>query len=243
VTARQIGGFHSKWARADNLVVSVVGCADVDRVAARVEALFGGMRRDQYACDYAMPPLPIGIEKIDISCGREQSRLILAMLTQGGLSEDRFALMHAAEILGGSGGRLFTALRERSGVVYDVDATFSTAPEFGVFSVELTTDPQKLSEAQSHVYIEMERFATEGPSAEELMSVAAKFAHSFSSRRQRASSRAGDFALWERIYGGGFQVEELEMSAISRVTREQVQRVMRRLMEQSSGVQLSTRPV
>ena len=243
VTARQIKGFHGKWARAENLVISVVGCPDVDRAAERVESLFSGMRTEQYDCDYSMPPRPTGIRRFNIRCGREQSRLILAMLTQGGLSEDRFALMHVAEILGGSGGRLFTALRERSGVVYDVDASFSTAPEFGLFSVELTTDPLKLAEAEGHVFAEMERFATEGPSREELSSVAAKFAHSFASRQQRASSRAGDFALWERIYGEGFKVEALEMNAISRVSKEEVQRVMGLLLEKSSGVLLSARPV
>jgi len=243
VTTRQIRNFHAQWARAENLVVSVVGCADVGRVADRVESLFSGMRRDLFDCDYTMPPRPVGIEEVRIRCGKEQSRLILAMLTPGGLSEERFALMHVAEILGGSGGRLFTSLRERSGVVYGVDSSFATAPEFGIFSVELTTDPQKLSEAKARVHSELIRFMEEGPTEEELKSVAAQFAHSFASRRQMASSRAGDFALWERIYGDGFSLEEFEFNAISKVTREQVQRVMRQLMEQSTGVQLSTRPL
>src|SRR5690606_40117345 len=72
-------------------------------------------------------------------------------------------------ILGGQVGRLFTALREREGLVYHVSATAAHGVDAGDVLVYAATGRDKAARALSAVREELESVAQAKVSAEELL--------------------------------------------------------------------------
>ena len=74
-------------------------------------------------------------------------------------NEDRIGLYLLSNILGGPGqnSRLNLALRERNGLAYNVEATYTPYSDTGVFSVYFGTDKAQFERALSLVYAEMKR--------------------------------------------------------------------------------------
>jgi len=74
-------------------------------------------------------------------------------------NEDRIGLYLLSNILGGPGqnSRLNLALRERNGLAYNVEASYTPYSDTGVFSVYFGTDKAQFERALSLVYAEMKR--------------------------------------------------------------------------------------
>ena len=243
ISTRQMRLFHERWARGENLVMSVVGCSNPERIAHRLDRLLSGLRGGTVEPYVPLPEAAPGLSSRRLRCGRSQSHYILSYRCGGGLSEDRHALTQLVESLSGAGGRLFTSLRERAGIAYDVSASYAVAPDVGALAIDLTTEPANLPRVREIVTGELERLATEGPHPDELAQGREKLAHSFAEARQRVSRRASDLASWQRIHADGVGHAETERRAIAAVTVDDVRDVARRLLEESPGVEVSTTPL
>ena len=83
---------------------------------------------------------------------------------------DRTSMMLLSNILGGPGmtSRLNYALRERNGLTYNIDASYTPYIDTGLFTIYLATDKSKLKKAMRLVDVELHKLMDKSVSAKEL---------------------------------------------------------------------------
>jgi len=241
--AESLRSLHMRWFVPENLVFSIVGTGEAERVADRFERLFVGLKqREGQVPDVPTPEFPqADLERI-VYAGREQSQVILAWGTAGLDALDRRALDLAAGCLGSPGGRLFQSIRDRYGLGYHVDADNMAAPKAGLFSLSMATEHTRSEEARDRLMEQLQLVADEGVAAEELERAKARILFGRLEALQLPGSRAAEIAYWERCEQDGFDRVERELSALEALTAEDVQASVCSLLEDSARVCVRSLP-
>lgn len=158
------------WYGAPNIVLSVAGNALHEDIVAGAERLFGGIRKQatpavlEVIAD-ALPASRVQFDERDIN----QSNIMLGMPGIRRDDPDRFALMIMNAIIGrGMSSRLFREVRERRGLAYSVGSSASRHSDTGMFVVSAGVSPEKLSEAVTVIFEELEKMREEDVGADEL---------------------------------------------------------------------------
>jgi predicted Zn-dependent peptidase len=167
MTREQIAGFHARWYRPANLVVSAAGAIDheevVDGVARRFGAVEGGEQPTRVAPTKAPKPLSV------LRRRSEQVHVAIGMRALSRFDDDRYALDVADQILGGgTASRLFQTIREERGLAYSVYSFTSELSDTGELAVYAGTAPGRFDEVLGLLRAELARFTADGPRESEL---------------------------------------------------------------------------
>lgn len=240
----QLRRIHKGWVQSENLVFSVVGTGEPERIAARLTRLFSPLSKASGCAPVVPNPVfPVqDVEKV-VRAGQGQSQVVLAWGTQGLEQADRLALDLAAAVMGSPGGRLFKVLRDQYALAYDVDSGHATAPSGGVFSLELSTEAVRSEEARDRLMAELERVAAKGVSTQELERAKAKMFFSRVEALQVPGSRAAEIAYWERCAGNGFERVDQELAALEQVDVLAVQQSVAALLDRGGRVCVRSLPL
>lgn len=152
------------------LTVVAVGDAEPQALAEQIAAVFE---------DYAAAPSNTGPEPasyaVDTSAAarmeqRDKAQTALAMVFPGPgrRDDDRFAAEVWAAVAGGLGGRLFEILRSQQSLAYTVVASSWQRRGAGALLAYVATSPEREEEARDGLHRELQRFATESVSDDEL---------------------------------------------------------------------------
>ncbi len=178
----QLLAFHRRYYQAGNAVIAIVGDLDRSQAEALADDLIGcpdraaddGAGNGTGDCS-AAPPLPTPAlltrasdQRIDFPAS--QNHVLQGAIGMARGDPDYFTLYVGNYILGGSGlvSRLSEEIRERRGLSYSVYSYFSPMRMAGPFVLGLQTAAKNRDEAISVLRATLERFVTDGPSAEEL---------------------------------------------------------------------------
>lgn len=151
-------------------VLSLVGDLDLDAALAQIGMVFGtgrkGQARPRRAVAVAAPPA-LRRERV-IYKDREQAHIALGFpgLRVGDPREPALDVLCAA--LGGQSGRLFVALREAQGLVYEISVSSVEASDAGHVMVHASTSQDKLERARAAIAAELERVVAGPLRADEL---------------------------------------------------------------------------
>ena len=104
-----------------------------------------------------------------------QSHVIMGCEVMGGKSDERYALSLITNMLGGPAmsARLNQALRERTGLVYTVEANLGLYPDKGLWTVYFGCDPEDVKRCQTLVKREIQKFIDK-PLSEKVLKAAVK---------------------------------------------------------------------
>ncbi|MCB9762295.1 MAG: insulinase family protein [Alphaproteobacteria bacterium] len=234
---------HRGLITADNLVVAVAGAVDPDAVMHRLERALAGL-----------PPGPARLRRrprarfspkrlrAQLAADREQAHIVLAWPGARFSDPDAEALAQAAQVLGGQGGRLFMALRDRRGLAYDVSAESDDGWDRGAFEVRMSMDPEQVAQGVAGLREEVERLAAEGPTAEELERVKQVTLGALAMYRQRSAGRALELALWERYGRDARFARERAAARTLAVTADDVRRALSARLAACGGVEVVVGP-
>mgnify|MGYP006278659039 CR=1 FL=1 len=170
ITRADLVRFHADHYSARRAVISMIGAVSRERAAAIAEQL---TRRLPSGVDApplaALPTVPTGVER-RIEHPASQSHLLVGLRGIARGDPDFFALTVGNYVLGGGGfvSRLYGEVREKRGLAYSVYSYFSPQVQPGPFTVGLQTRKDQADQALAIVREVLERFAREGPSADEL---------------------------------------------------------------------------
>lgn len=195
---------HELWRRDYPLgraVLALAGDVDVEAVVAQVkEALREAGARGSRAAErkpekfVAPPGQPHTTEVLQ---DREQAHIALGYrgLCLGDAREPALDVLSA--VLGGQTGRLFVALRETEGLVYEVSMSSVEARDNGHVAVHASTGQDKLPRALAAIEAQLARIVREAPAAAEVERAKAWLIGQFEIGQQRRSRMASLLALSE----------------------------------------------
>ena len=141
--------FYSKYARPENLVITVVGNVNEEEVLETIKEDFGGMEKSNIPAPIINadePPSEIR-EKIDTKEDKAQTHILLGFQGPTLMEEDHYAIEVLNTIMSGMGGRLFLELRDKKSLAYTVTSFYTPGLEPGFLGVYIGTAPQKEEEA------------------------------------------------------------------------------------------------
>ncbi len=228
--------------QAENLVIGVAGDVDPDDLAARLSGLLAELPGGAFE----MPSPPAEAPRreavrVERQKAREQAHLVIGFRGLTVRDDDRFALEVISQILAGQGGRLFLELRDRKGLAYAVNAANVEAFAPGFFAVYIGTAPEKLADAERSMQVELERLLEAAPGEDELLRAKRYLTGNFEIDLQRNSVRAAHLSL-DALYGLGADADRFYVERIQSVTKDDVLRVARRVIDLGAATTAVVRP-
>lgn len=156
-----IVGYRDRLVVGANTVIAVAGNLPSDEAFAHVEKFFGRMAAGEPAAPSNVPPAPSRPGRIDGQAGSSQARVMMGGPLPGLRHDDRFALSVANAVLGGSGMRLFTEIRDKRGLSYDPSPALVQYPDAGLWMAAAGTDPVNIDTVIEILEREIRRLSTE----------------------------------------------------------------------------------
>ena len=163
LTARDLRQFHRQYYLPGNVVISVGGEFDKDKLMRAVRRKIGKLEgRDDWS--YA----PVGDKQAEPRMNFfrkdiEQMHLALGMPGYDENHPDRYALGLLSIILGGNmSSRLFVQVREKKGLAYSIGSYHKTMHDTGVFMIRAGVDNVKIVEAVEVILRELRKIRTAG---------------------------------------------------------------------------------
>lgn len=204
------------------MVMSVVGDVDVVQIRDLVDQHFvlDGRRKQRIKPPSPWKPLTSPVQ-VTHSLTKEQSHLIMGFPGARITDADRYAVDMLIEILGGHGGRLFEAIREKKGLAYSVTAFSLQGIEHGHIALYAATSPGNEVAVAQAMLAEVAQACQKPPQASELLRVKRHLVGARSIAWQRTSTKAANVAL-DVLYGNGHNEAERFATHIDKVTRASV---------------------
>jgi zinc protease len=228
IEAADVRSWHGRSLLPLRPVVIAVGEVDPERASEQLAAVFARHPARPAAGELTPMEWMAGIagDPPTRVVTREKAQAALAMAFPGPSRRDPdyAAAQVWAAVASGLGGRLFEALRERRSLAYTVVATAWQKARGGALLSYIATSPEREEEARDEMLLELERFAREPVTDEELAQAVNYLAGQAEVSRQNGSAVAGE--ILEAWIAGNGLAELTDPGAKYRaVTAAEVQRV------------------
>ncbi|HKQ67367.1 MAG TPA: pitrilysin family protein [Methylomirabilota bacterium] len=218
--------FYRERARPDATIVAVVGAVTVDEARREVMARLGS---------WARPTTPAPSAPTATSAGAAREETIKRELTQatimfgrqaiGQTDPEYFPLAVASYVLGGgSASRLYTRVREESGLAYSVYSWVSPWRHGASFAVSAQTRTVEVPKVVGMIREELARMARE-PVADRELALAKQYLIGSFPLRLDTSGKVADFLVAIEERGVGLDYADRYKERIGKVTAADVQRV------------------
>jgi predicted Zn-dependent peptidase len=192
--------------RAGSMILAAAGKLDHDEVAARAQALFGGLPPGD-----PQQPSPASYRGGDLRCDGdlEQVHLVLGFPGLPLGHADQYAMAALSTILGGGmSSRLFQEVREERGLVYSIYSFHAGFADSGLFGIYAGTGEKSLPELTPLVFEQIASVA-QGVAPEELARAKAQLRADVLMSLESTGARAEQIARQLTVYGRVFTAEEM----------------------------------
>jgi len=227
LTQKDLRDYHRRIVVPENMVLTVVGDADLNQVVVAVKKGFGNLQRGGFVA----PSIPQekSLQKIrrsEIYKEKEQAHFVLGFLGVNLQDKDRYAIEVLDAALSGQGGRLFYELRDKESLAYALGFIGNPNLDLGYIGVYMGTHPDKLDRAIHGVLRELRKVKEEGLTEEEVERAKRYLIGNFEIGLQTNGAQANQMSL-DELYGLGFDHYQKYPQKIQKITREEVNRVAR----------------
>jgi len=173
LTLQDVQNYYQSAFRPDLTTIVVIGKVAPETAVAVISKYFGNWKSDGEAPNTLFPPAPANSVSVTHvpDASRVQDKITLAetlLLTR--TNEDYYALQLGNHVLGGGfyATRLYRDLREKSGLVYFVDSSFTVGLTRGIYQVEYACDPPNVSKARAVILRDLQELQAKKVTAQEL---------------------------------------------------------------------------
>ena len=219
---------YQRWIQSGPWVIA--GCGDLPPELV-MRLLENGLRdfnptSEARVFDSDHVPSPRSVSRETIPMDRQQVHFAVGMPGPGWSSPDRYAVDVLCNILGGTGGRMFTTLRDRDGLAYSVAPVLSYGKNRGLVGAYIACSQEKLAAAEAGIWRELEEMAAKGPTDQEMARSKNFIKGNHVMELQSGESQASTMALME-LYGVGYnawleypgQIEGVGSRAVTEAAR------------------------
>ncbi|WP_455586151.1 M16 family metallopeptidase [Bacteroides sp.] len=150
--------FTKRLYQPSNMVFFVQGKVDFKRLIALLEKLMADIPVGEVKALRTPPPLYVP-EHLTVPKDTHQAHVMLGSRAYNAYDDKRTALYLLNNILGGPGmnSRLNVSLRERRGLVYNVESNLTSYTDTGAFCIYFGTDPEDVDTCLNLTYKELKR--------------------------------------------------------------------------------------
>ncbi len=159
ITRADVQQYWREFYQAGRMLVSVAGAFDSEKIAAKLEELFGGFGSPEQA---GRQPFPYEFEPKVTHHEKDLEQEHIGICYLGAPLSDpmRYAQKVAIAVLsGGMSARLFTELREKQGLVYWVTAHTEHPREIGIVYLGASTTPKRSRKTYDTLLREVDRLS------------------------------------------------------------------------------------
>jgi len=173
LTIDDVKNYYAGAFRPDLTTIVVIGKISPENAVAVISKYFGDWKSSGEKPDTLFPPAPtnsISVTHVP-DASRVQDKITLAETLQiTRTNSDYYALQLGNHVLGGGfyATRLYRDLREKNGLVYFVDSSFTVGLTRGVYQVEYACDPPNVFKARAVILRDLADMQTKKVSAQEL---------------------------------------------------------------------------
>ena len=226
---------YERARRPGSIVLGVVGRVDLDRVATRLDsALATAASALPAGADPEEPATPARGDEIRVTREVETAKLVVGWPAPPLGHPDSPAMAVFAAVLGGSmDSRLFTELRDRQSLAYEVGALYAGYVGPAFVSAYMGTRGEKAGVARAGLLGEVERLRDAGPSAAEVLRARSYLAGTRLMARERNMNRASLYTTNE-LLGLGHDYEDRFLALLAAVTPAEVADVAQRWLDRPS---------
>jgi zinc protease len=245
ITREDLVSYSQRYWRPDLTTITVVGDVSPAQVRATLESAFGawqnaGSKPDPHLMP--MPPASSGHDYIGTAANQVYIRLGQPAISRSSPDYNTFLVLN--QILGGSGAyesRLWQELRQKRGLVYNVNSTLDADADRGDFRVELNASPERVVEAVKFVRRELQRLRDEPVSATELQEAKVRLV---SNALLEESSSSGQAKQLMDIATNGLPLDYYRTlnERFAQITAADVQRVARAYLRPERLVEVYAGP-
>ena len=202
--------FTGRFYRPDNMVFFVQGNMDFKRIVRLVEKAVSDVPATTTRCEREKPSDYIP-RSLTMKRDTHQAHVMIGCRSYNTHDRKRTALYLLNNILGGPGmnSRLNVALRERSGLVYNVEANLTSYTDTGVFCIYFGTEHQHVNRCIRLVKKELKRLCDKPLSAAQLTAAKKQIIGQIGVARDNAESTALGMAKTFLHYGKMDDPQEL----------------------------------
>jgi zinc protease len=230
ITRADLVAFYKTYFRPDNAVFVVVGPVEPEQVVALTEKALA---------HWSAPETPITVRPfIETTIAKSltlrelqqtQQSTVLVGYEAVGITSSDFPILKLIGTYLGSGlsSRLFTELREKRGLAYEVSAFFPTRVDTSHFVTYIGTAPENAATCEEGLQSETQRLCDLLLSDEELRVAKNKLIGQYALGKQTNSQIAQLVGTYEAI-GVGADFDKSYIKAVETVTREAIQAVAQR---------------
>ena len=236
IGAPELSAYRRENYSGQRLVVVVAGAVEPERARQLVEARLKALLAT--ALEVPAPALePPGgaAPELAVRLRRrrgEQTHLLLGCRCSSYLAPDRWALDILDTALGdGMSSRLFTELRERRGLAYDVHSFTSRHRDTGALGIYVATQPEQAATAVAAAMQEVRRLAEEPLPARDLEKTKAQLAGRLLLQTENAGALS-EFLGQQLLLTGEIMDPDAVIARLGAVTAAEVQAVAGSLLEQ-----------
>jgi zinc protease len=173
LSIQDVQNYYQSAFRPDLTTIVVIGNVTPENVAAVISEYFGRWQANGEKPNTLFPPAPTNSVSVTHvpDASRVQDKVTLAETLQlTRTNEDYYALQLGNHVLGGGfyATRLYRDLREKNGLVYFVDSSFTVGLTRGVYQVEYACDPPNVSKARAVIRRNLNDMQAKKVTAQEL---------------------------------------------------------------------------
>ena len=220
VTREHIKTYQSKILNPENIIISVNGKVDQDKLV----NIFSNMFPNNYqpAFDFSKYSIPKLTAKTQVTKKADDQKtawVILGWQTNGIDNKKEYATLNIINTILGSGmsSRLFRSVREQEGLAYQVGSSYNPNILAGSFNVYVGTNPKTLDRAKQKMLAEMEKFKTQFVSGKELRDAKDRLLGEFVIELETNNDKATTLG-WFEASGRGYEFIDEYAKLINSVT-------------------------
>lgn len=151
--------FVERFYKPENMVFFVLGDLDFKRIVRTIEKLTADVPTGKTKDYHRVAPLPYQPKHLTLYKDTHQSHVMIGSRGYDAYDDRRTGLYLLNNILGGPGmnSRLNVSLRERRGLVYNVEANLTSYTDTGTFCIYFGCDPDDADLCTELVYKELKK--------------------------------------------------------------------------------------
>ncbi len=217
--------------KPSNLLISVAGHVNHDKVVEVVSNYFGQLEYDQVHNE-KQPIEELKPEKLELTKAIEQTHYVLGRRGLNFDHDDKYLLLLANTILGGGmSSRLHQNVREKYGYCYSIQTFNQSYSDTGIWGVYVGTDKEYVEHVHELVVAELDKIRNEIIPAKELEEAKSQLKGKLLLSQENTSNRMMRLAKSELYFDRFVTLDELEENIMD-VTAEQIQEFAKDFFDQ-----------